>query len=362
MAVNIWKQQLDELWEVGCPEEKSAFLEQLQGAEDPDLIEPLVDLLEVEKDRALKERILIVLTQLVPATRYIRIDRMLRSPDPFVRNGIVEILKKSQQPLEQFLSNLAEDPDKDVRKFVIDALSQENTPEVIEIIRSRLVDTDINIVYTAVEYLGNFRDQGCVNEVEGFLLSPRNIMLTCSSLVALSKIGNSPKSSQIVAMYGDMDNPMVIFPFLKYLAVFGQPGDLAYVEAMLRRRPETMLKEIVDAIIGIISKHELQDLPESLREVLLELGETLTNHADRYEINKLMARLEQDDTHSLERVREMLGEPDVMVLLSAVEILGNIGEESDIERLEELASESYSDELLEAIGDAVMKIDERLNG
>ena len=67
----------------------------------------------------------------------------------------------------------------------------------------------------------------------------------------------------------------------------------------------------------------------------------------------------EEKCRQLEKVRKMLLDESEMVQLSAVEALAEIGDKSDIQRLEELAENTESDELLEAVGDAVMKLEER---
>lgn len=348
-------------WDEISAQERLDRLQDYVESTDTDLIPVFVDLLEKERDRAVKERLLMILTELIPRSDYDIVDRMLRSPDPFIRNGVVEIIKKSQIPLIEFLSKLAEDPDKDVRKFVIDSLSTEKSEEAITIIRRRLVDDDPNVVYTAVEYLGNFRDTEKVKEIEDFLFQENaNLMLTCSSLEALSKIDISPRSADIISKYSKVDtNPMLLFPLLRYLSTFGTVESLQFIEKLLDGTPEPYMKEIIDAIEGIMRVNELEDVPEHIREKLEDIAKNTNNSVNQYEISRILSTAESE--HTIEKVREMLNDENEMVQIWAVEQLGQMGDESDIERLEEIAEDTESDEMLEVIGDAVMKIDERIN-
>jgi len=351
--------ELIEIIKNGNYEEKIEALNKIKDSDDYELISDLIDLLEGIKDRALKERILIVLNYMIPKSDFKCVEKMFRSPDPFVRNGVVEIIKKSNLPLVNFLKNLAEDEDRDVRKFVIDALSRERSEEVLEIIRNRLNDSDINIVYTAIEYLGNFKDEKSVDKIESILMSSDNMMVICSALEALSKINKTNKKDMILDRFKNDSNPMIIFSVLKYLSSFGTKEDLDYIEYILEKHGMIYLKEIIDCIEGIIINNDLNSLPESLKVKLELIAEESNNPVNRYEIMKLIARITKGN--SLEIARKMLEDENDMIKLGGVEILADIGDESDIERLEELAENTESDELLEAIGDAVMKIDERIN-
>jgi hypothetical protein len=55
----------------------------------------------------------------------------------------------------------------------------------------------------------------------------------------------------------------------------------------------------------------------------------------------------------------MLDDPDLMIKLCGIELLADTGGIEDIKRLEDIAEHTDDDELLEAIGDAVMKIEKR---
>jgi len=88
----------------GTFQEKSTLLEKIWEERDISMVSPLADVLEMEKSRAVKKRILTVLNRLVMLSGFrdvnvdIDFNRMLRSADPFVRDGIVEIIINSEMP------------------------------------------------------------------------------------------------------------------------------------------------------------------------------------------------------------------------------------------------------------------------
>jgi hypothetical protein len=365
MAEDTNKEIFFQVMEKGNEAEKSEILETLRDTDDVSLMDPLVDFMETEKSAAVRERILLLLNRLIPLSGYHgpEVDRMLRSPDPSVRNGIVEIIRRSDIPIIRFLDKLSEDPDKDVRKFVIDSLSQEKSDGAIEIIRHRLDDPDINIVYTAIEYLGNFKDTVCVEKIESILLETDNLMVICAALEALAKIKHSPRKKHILEhfMTGET-SPMVKFPLLKYLGAFGTETAFGFIEDLIDTNPGIFTKEIIDAVDGIVTISGCKVLPNTLRLRLEAMLEQTMNNTDKYAIMKLLAKAGGANATApaqLEKIREMLGDDSDMVKLCAIEILADMGEPEDIERLEEIAENTDSDDLLEAIGDAVMKIEDR---
>lgn len=357
------KEQLN-IMEHGQDIEKCEWLEQLAESGDIALIVPLASFMEREKSRAVKDRIMLTLERLLPLSGYrdAEVEQMMRSPDPQTRNGVVEIIKRSEIPIIRFLEKLSEDEDKDVRKFVIDALSREDSPQARIIIRRRLHDADINIRYTAVEYLGNFKDEDSAEEIETLLLESSHMMLTCSALEALARIRCSPRSEEIKKRFMNLENdPMINFPLLKYLGSFGGPEALAYIEELIVRYPLIFGKEIIDATGAITRNIGITRISPQLQAGIESLIETTANPVDKYAAVKLLAAVGRHETGSqLLLARRMLESEDEMIQLSAVELLAEIGEKEDIARLEQLADATGSDELLETIGDAAMKIRERL--
>lgn len=93
----------------GTCQEKYTLLEEIWEERDVSMVSPLADVLEMEKSRAIKKRILTVLKRLILLSCFrdvnvnIDVKRMLRSSDPFIRDGIVEIIRNSEIPNFQFI-------------------------------------------------------------------------------------------------------------------------------------------------------------------------------------------------------------------------------------------------------------------
>lgn len=346
----------------GTNDEKAALLDSLREARDVNVIPQLIQALEKEKSRVLKERILLVLDTLMPLDDFREADHMLRSPDPFVRNGIVAIIKNHQVPIIRFLEKLAEDPDKDVRKFVIDALSLEQSEQVIEIIRRRLDDPEVNILYTAIEYLGNFKDSQSAEKIESIVLNSGQLMVICAGLEALAKMNRSPSRDKILERFmGARVQTLVSFPMLKYIGAFGTEADFPFIEHIIDTCSVTFTKEIVDSISHIVKNRGLTQLPLPLRRQLEDMQARTDNSVDKYSITKLLVRVNTGEPGELlVKLRGMLFDDDEVIKLCAVELLAEAGDESDIQRIETAAGETESSELQEAAGDAVMAIYKRV--
>ena len=183
-------------------------------------------------------------------------------------------------------------------------------------------------------------------------------MLKISCLESIAKIGKKPQKFDLV--YKELtekpDN-LMIFSFLKILGAFGNEETFSYLEKILLDEKNFFLKNVIDAVELILINNNLK-MPDNLKNAFLKRVETAASN-DKYEIMKLLAKNDGDEM--AQNARDSLKSEDEMILLSAIEILADTGNQDDIDKLEDVASETESDDILEAIGDAVMKIKERFN-
>ncbi len=345
----------------GSKEEKKELLRYLADnlqEVDKTQINILIEALEKEKSRAIKEKIYLLLLELIPKTGFDALAKMLRSDDPFTRNAAVEIIKISPDCPTSLIKWLARDKDKDVRKLAIDAVSSQKSPEAVAIIRERLNDEEINIVTTAVEYLGNVEDRESAEDIEELLLKTDNKFLQCTCLEALSKIGYSPSSRNIIEKFASENDPLVYFSYLRYVAEFGKKEDLEAILGLMEKFPGLLQREALDAIEKIVTNHGITEVPKRLEKTLVNIMDNTDNSNQKYQVLKILTQISGENFR--DHVRELLDSTDEMLKLSAIEILADCGEEKDIELLENIAESTEEDELLEAIGDAVNKIYQRI--
>ncbi len=324
----------------------------------PETVDPLFDHLERENDRSIKERILLALENLLPRVNFISIERMLRSQDAFIRNGGVEILKKQDGKALDCLARLSRDDNKDVRKFAIDALIGNTSEEAGKILRERFSDKDINIVSTAIEYLGSLKDEKSVDPIEQLLLNSEIPLLQCTALEALAKIGTSHRYEEIIAGLGHNDDPLLRYSLLKFMGNSAPAQTVfAYIEKVIDQGGELYAKEIVDAAESVIHRYPDAGLSSRVQDYLVRLLEDVDSGSTRYELSRMLSRT--DNKNIVDSARMDLDDDDIMVVLAAVETIGAQGDESDLDKLEELADKFDDDAMLEVIGDAVEQISAR---
>jgi HEAT repeat protein len=325
-------------------------------------LETLIDHLKNETDRAIKEKIANILTLLLPDSGAGYISKMIKSEDSFTRNCAVEIMKKADDSVVRILAELAGDNNKDVRKFAIDSLITRDTPEVRSILRTRLKDSDPNVVYTAVEYLGTLKDKESIVPIENLALdSDNNPMLFCTCLEALAKIGVHACNEEILSYCKHSNQePLFRYSILKYLGCCASYETIeSYILDLAGKSGETFAKEIIDTMEAVCQRIPDLTIRPKLKELLRRLIFSVEARENQYELTKLLAdNLDVEQTRAGARLD--LKSDDPMVVLAAIEILGKYGQESDIIAMENLAENTDSDEILEAIGDSVERITIRI--
>lgn len=358
---------IDKLREKLLSSEKSDISEALDIIYENEIIEladAMVEVLKRETSRSLREKILVTIGKLLNKLGsfnklgFETIKQMFLAEDAFIRNGVISLIKRSDGTDYAHLRELSRCEDKDIRKFVIDALSNDNCPQSIEIIHDLITDKDINIRITSVDYLGDFKTEEYSDEIADIFLNTKNPMLKISCLESIAKIGKKPQKFDLI--YKELtekpDN-LMIFSFLKILGAFGGEDSFSYLEKILLDEKNFFLKNVIDAVELILINTNLK-MPENLKNAFFKRVNTASSN-DKYEIMKLLAKNDGDEM--AQNARENLESKDDMIMLSAIEIIADTGCMGDIDRLEEIASETESDDILEAVGDAVMKIKERFN-
>jgi len=353
-------EKLKEAFESGDNERKREILSQISNEPIEGLANCLVNYIELENDRAVKTRIMLIFEHLLSSGDEKPLEVMLRSNDPFVRNGAIDLIKRLNRDLHPFLQNLADDQDKDIRKFVIDSLANDDSSVARVILRKALLDSDVNIVYTAIEQLGGIRDLESASKIEDILFDTNEPIVICSAMEALAKIGVCVRKDSVLERYINQPDSLYFFPLIKFIARFGDQRHFTFLEKLIDTEWGTYSKEIIDAITGIVRNQQIHDLPGNLLGKLEKIAKESNNTPNRYAIMQLISSL--DLKNSLEKAKQMLKDSNLLVKLCGIEIIAEKGGQNEIVLLDGLAEQlDQNDELLEAIGDAVYKIDKRMS-
>jgi len=334
---------------------KFLYLENLEKKNNTTTASLLIEIMENETDISIKEKILLILSNLIEKSDYKILERMFLSTDAFTRNGAIEIIKNSKVHCYSYLEKLSKHENKDIRKFVLDSLKEDPSEEALKIIASRLDDPEINIKITAIEYLGYLGAEAYADKIVELLLKETDILLKCTALESLSLIGHKKNADKIVEHFNDEKNPVILISLMKYLGAVGESKELEILLNIINSNKNLAQKEFIDALESIINRIGKENIPDSIEKLLTDLLKSSELPPDKYEIIKILS-YSKESKDKLKTAREKLNSSDLMEVLSAIEIIGEAGTKEDIETLEQIADQTDSDEILEAIGDAITRL------
>ncbi len=344
--------------EADDPAERAYAAEDLVTLNDFRAISVLIDHLISEKSIQVRETIFSALKSLYQSIVE-PIGPLLYSDDAQLRNGAVNLLNEAEKSTISFLDRLSHDSDKDVRKFVLDALKGKKTAAAISIIRDRLEDEEINIRMTAVEYLGDLEDEDSALEIVGILKNADSLMLEATCFEALAKMNHASAAIEALDLYQDIKGiqPMLLFSYLKLLRSVGTVSHLEIVESLLEEKKDLCAKEIIDVLEGIHRREPLKTLPATLRNLLFERMENPTHPAMVFQIMTFLFDVEKEEM--LEFARSKLKMDDPLILMAVFEYLEQYGTPDDISAIKNTADRIEDEELQEKMDDVLENINVR---
>jgi len=208
--------------------------EDIGYANRPEGVAPLLARLPSESSRAVREAIFSALQGIDDSSVTEGAIALLSSEDTFVRNQAVELLQKRGAAVVPFLNLAFATAARDERKMIVDVLASVDGEESSEIYATALSDSDVNVVITAVESLGNAGKIAFRERVAEFAAG-ENPMLTGACLEALVRMGDAASVDLVragLAARGPLADFLLPL-YLKLLAAHGADSALAEAVAML---------------------------------------------------------------------------------------------------------------------------------
>jgi len=309
---------------LGCPDEA----ERIYAAEDigylnsADGVPALLARLGEEPSRAVREAIFQALmrTEADAATR--GAIQLLGSDDPQIRNQAVEVLRHKGAASIPLLSAAMRDGDKDVRKLVLDVLSEVQSSGVEAIYSAALGDPDPNVVITAVENLGRTQATQFRGRIEQLLLTGSHPMLAGACLEALAGVGDEQSLVAMRRRFPELA-PLPDFFLMSCLKAIGALGTAAAfteVADLLAVRGPSLRPAILGALIAIHQRHPTEAHGEDLWPVLEAAVADGDPPLCRYQAVRALGSLfSRDDVYAF--LVSCLRNPERMVRLAAIESL-----------------------------------------
>jgi len=315
----------------------------------PGGIEILIDRLELEESRFVREVIVNCLKALKGREIVEKIIPLLSSEDAFIRNAGIEILSMQGVIATEFMRKLLGDTDKDIRKFALDILFQLKSPNTTALIAEALNDLDINNLITAVEYLGHMEDTSYTPKVNELFMRSDNILLRCTCLEALAFIGDEESIRCVNKMYPNYENISILeqYSFLKFVARKGSDIHLGLIISLIADKGQVMHKEIINAIEGILKRNPRKLLPPDLLNTLSYYLTTDITDINKYELLILMGHYQNQEIYQI--LLEHTNNKQTLIRMGAVEGLGLYGNNEALPILQAMKEKEDDRDLLETI-------------
>lgn len=163
----------------------------LSGFPEAEVVNCLVERLLQETSRVVQEAIISSLIVIGIEAVVVCCAELLRSDDAYVRNAAAEVLQVLEDRSLGMVRQLLGDEDPDVRILAVNVLGELRCKEAVELLRRVVaLDPEINVVATAVEFLGEMglsqEDRETIKAAVERFADP---YLTFAAETALKKMG-----------------------------------------------------------------------------------------------------------------------------------------------------------------------------
>ena len=312
-------------------------------------IEALVQRLQIEPSRYVQEVITNALKSMKAADLTEKVIPLLYSDDAFIRNAGIDILSYQGEQAIIGLQRLLHSSDKDVRKFALDTIFQINNQYTPDMVAEALEDPEINIVITAVEYLGRLEASAHIERIHHIFTTTDNLLLRCTCLETMAVIGNPDTVKVVASLYPDpvSINELELYSLVKFIGHQGSEKHLPLIISLMAEKGDIMTKEIINAVDSILRRTGRNELPAELMSALAAYIATDINDINKYELLVLLARYTNEAVFSL--LMDYASSTNHLVCLGAVEGLGIYNNPEALPYLEKLRDQIDNIDILEAL-------------
>lgn len=267
--------------------------ERMDAAEDvagsPEGIAPLVERVQQEPSRAVREVIFRSLAETDDAAVISEVIKLLGSEDAQIRNEAVGLLQLRGAAVLPELRSLLTDPNRDLRKLAVDVLSRLTDPGIDDLYEIALRDQDANVVITA---LGNMRR--CLPESRTLIVQHAvqntNPMLALAAMDALITVGNQRCLEEVRGRFPD---PLAISPlyapaFLRLVARYGGESDVHFLLELVETGLPRVQPVALDTLRALLVRIGISEVSDDCWKVLLACLPKPKLAGERYEMLSLL--------------------------------------------------------------------------
>jgi HEAT repeat protein len=211
-------------------ETRREAVESVKGSRDPACIPLLLKAMEDPSWRVRKTAVDILFEDFVVEQYISGLIQMLYIDDNAgARNSAIEALMRLGRKATLYLIDAFKTPNKDVRKFLIDVLGEQQDNRSLPLMLEAIRDEDENVSATAVEHLGKVGEISVVDALIE-ILDGGDLWVAYPAADALGKIGNKKAIPHLLSALG---RKPLREPVLKALGRFSDPSTLPQIVPLL---------------------------------------------------------------------------------------------------------------------------------
>ncbi|ABP66433.1 PBS lyase HEAT domain protein repeat-containing protein [Caldicellulosiruptor saccharolyticus DSM 8903] len=264
---------------------------------EPVVIDKLIELFISTNNKMIEEHIAKALKQIGGEYTVEKLLRLLDHDEARVRTFAYEVLCEIGSHNLHAIIAEAENPDKNVRKFIVDILGALKNKDAVPALLKRLSDDDVNVIQGAVEALGNIGDVEALKKVVEFLPSA-HLWVQWTIIESIKKVNDGQLVSQVLNLPWEIEN--VIFDSI--FDMVRESGNVENVEDAIKLylKLSTQLRiKVLDTIHSIYLRSDKRKLEGILTDSKLfdEIKGILIygTNLQKYTILKYLGEIEDED-------------------------------------------------------------------
>jgi HEAT repeat protein len=301
--------------------ERIYTVEDVLSEKNEDLYPVLVCHMYSEKSRLVRELIVEAFKVLDITPFFADIAKYFESSDAYIRNCAIEIFGSKGEDAVAFLTSIMDHQNREVRKLVLDSLVATSSKYSIPALRAALNDKAPNVMMTAVEYLGKIYDEDSLEDIMNIFEKTTEPMIRMSCLETLTIMGKPATVDRVLAVVGGKAMDSIYKPtVLRLVGEKGSTRHLDFLLSFLNNKNTMYFKEIANAVLKIVSRHDIHKLDEQHTKFMLNNLRNLDGYPEeRLTFLYIVSHLDIPDKAAL--YEELASDSNENICLTALEHL-----------------------------------------
>lgn len=245
-------------------------------------IEFLIKSLQVEKERYQQEKLAKRISGIRGERTAELVSGLLSSKDAYIRNIAIEILIDLGDYSLRILKEKIADPDRNIRKFVLDTLMHINSKQSCSIAVIALEDVDENVVEAALEVISCQKYKEAEEKLQKILQKTNsvwiiNALVRTFAELELHHLGKAVEEKINSLNVTDVEKNILVNSYVRSLGNIGSYQD---IDAIVNRYAKNYLIEDTNLILGLGNLVVKEDISKITEETKCEVGRLLKEHWD----------------------------------------------------------------------------------